>query len=55
MEREFKITIELRVTAEGDDEESLQEAVKFALRQAIELDEAGEQPINFEAEETEEF
>jgi hypothetical protein len=55
MERNFKVTIELLVTAEGDDDESLKDAVKVALRNAIEADEADEQELNFEAEETEDY
>lgn len=54
MERNFKVRIEFLVTAEGDDEESLKEAVKISMRNAIEADEADEQELEFEAEETEE-
>lgn len=55
MERTFKIKIELLVTAEGDDEESLKDAVKLAMRNSIEADEADEQELEFEVEETENF
>jgi hypothetical protein len=55
MERTFKVTIEFLVEAEGDDDESLKDAIKVSLRDAIEADEAGEQSLEFEAEEAEEF
>ena len=55
MERTFKVTIEFLVEAEGDDDESLKDAIKVSLRDAIEADEAGERDLEFEAEEAEEF
>lgn len=52
MERTFKVTVILReITAEGDDEESLKESVKEALLEAVENDDAGEQDLEFQAEE----
>jgi hypothetical protein len=54
MERTFRVTVLLNcVTAEGDDEESLKEAVKDALLQAIESDDRGEDELNFRAKEIE--
>lgn len=54
MERTFKVIVLLNnVTAEGDDEESLKEAVKEALLEAVENDDAGEQELDFNAEEVE--
>jgi len=51
MERTFKITVSLNVTAEGDDEEILKESVKDALLAAIENDDNGEEELDFVAEE----
>jgi len=54
MERKFKVIVLLgTVTAEGDDEESLKEAVKDALLEAVENDDAGEVELDFTAEEAE--
>jgi hypothetical protein len=48
MERTFKVMVCLdKVTAEGDDEESLKEAVKDALYTAIEADDDGEEELDF--------
>jgi hypothetical protein len=55
MERNFEVTIKFVVTAEGDDEDSLKDAIKISLRDAIEADEAGEQELEFDAEEMEDF
>ena len=55
MERYFKVTVLLDdIVAEGDDEESFREAVKDALREALEDDDNGEREIIFYAKEVEE-
>lgn len=52
MEGTFKVTVTLRsVVADGDDQESLKEAIKEALLEAVENDDAGEADLEFEAEE----
>lgn len=51
----FRITIYLdEVKAVDDDEETLRDAAKEALRKALIDDETGEQNLDFEADEIEE-
>lgn len=52
MESTFKVMVFLtNVTADGDDEDSLKEAVKDALLKAVEADDSGEEELDFNAEE----